>query len=70
MGIMPKKLAIIYHCKDMDGLLSATLLKNFYKDIYSITMVPYNYEKEGIEFIDNQENFIKSFNEIIFHDDL
>lgn len=65
---MPNKLAIIYHCKDMDGLLSATLLKNFYKDIYSITMVPYNYEKEGIEFIKNQENFIKSFNEIIFVD--
>ena len=65
---MPNKLAIIYHCKDMDGLLSATLLKNFYKDKNFLTMVPYNYEKEGIKFIDKQKEFINNFKEIIFVD--
>lgn len=63
-----EKLAIIYHCKDMDGLLSATLLKNFYEDKYLLTMVPYNYEKEGIKFIDKQKEFINNFKEIIFVD--
>ena len=48
-----KEVAIIYHSKDVDGFMSAYLLKNYYNFsdfdncIYNITMFPYCYETES-----------------------
>lgn len=68
MEFKNQKIAIIYHCKDMDGLLSATLLKNYLSENNELTFVPYNYEKEGLKFIEHQKTFVDIFDTIIFVD--
>lgn len=62
-----KKAAIIYHSGDVDGLISAMLLKQvFYQ--YDIKLYPYNYETEGQYFIDNQTEFLNKYESITFVD--
>lgn len=68
MEISKLKVVIIYHCKDMDGLLSATLLNEYFKQYNDVTLVPYNYETENVDFIDNQLKYIQEFDKIIFVD--
>ena len=63
------KALIIYHSKDLDGIFSGSLLKNYYEIKYDIVKtIPYNYESEGIEFIDNQKDYIYYYDIIIFVD--
>lgn len=68
MANVPEKTAIIYHCKDMDGFLSAILIKELMQYGHDLKMIPYNYEKSGTSFIDEQENFILKYSNIIFVD--
>lgn len=64
-----ENLAIIYHSKDIDGQMAGLLTSKFlYDGNIKITMIPYNYEKNGINFIDDKDNFIDTMDEIIFTD--
>lgn len=64
-----ENLAIIYHSKDIDGQMAGLLTSKFlYDGNIKITMIPYNYEKNGINFIDDKDNFIDTMNKIIFTD--
>ncbi len=63
------KALIIYHSKDLDGIFSGSLLKNYYEQNYNfIKTVPYNYETEGVEFINKQKDYVYYYDIIIFVD--
>lgn len=66
---MKNNCLIIYHSKDLDGLVSGSLLKNYYEGaVDNLKMIPYNYETENIDFIDLQVEYIDFYNLIIFVD--
>lgn len=65
-NIRPKA-ALIYHSGDIDGITSALLMKQALYQ-YDLKLIPYNYETEGISFIDNQTEFLDKYDLIAFVD--